>query len=377
MATLDELVFYCKMKEPAGALALVGESGSGKSHLVDTDLTEALRDSHVIIRVSLFGVGSLGALRDKVKELWIYALLPVCSKFSYESKGMVAGRSLMKALQTVLKLVDPRAGAVSDASSRILDNMEVLPVVEDVHSKTKKRVVLVFDDLDCTTLNMTELMGVINDYGENRGFHTIVVANRTFYSGLDAQLSDAGRMAKEKAIAYTVYDYPDFGGIIRGMIENGSWKSGEYAEFLKAREDTVITLFANEGDGGGDGALEKCHNLRSLRTGLESFFRVHHYLTEAGVEDLEPYLCSFLSFYLADKSGIRREGKVTFSFTDEELRLLYPRFSPKYLFASVRQWIHESFWDKALFLRELEAVQGKPFPAQPEASDAPTAASAG
>ena len=45
MATLDELVFYCKMKEPAGALALVGESGSGKSHLVDTDLTEALRDS--------------------------------------------------------------------------------------------------------------------------------------------------------------------------------------------------------------------------------------------------------------------------------------------------------------------------------------------
>ena len=47
--------------------------------------------------------------------------------------------------------------------------------------------------------------------------------------------------------------------------------------------------------------------------------------------------------------------------------------SPKYLFASVRQWIHESFWDKELFLRELEAVQGKPFPAQPEASDAPPA----
>ena len=56
---------------------------------------------------------------------------------------------------------------------------------------------------------------------------------------------------------------------------------------------------------------------------------------------------------------------------------VYPRFSPKYLFASVRQWIHESFWDKELFLRELEAVQGKPFPAQPEASGAPPAATAG
>ena len=41
----------------------------------------------------------------------------------------------------------------------------------------KKKVILVFDDLERTNISCTDLLGCINDYCENQGFNTIIVAN--------------------------------------------------------------------------------------------------------------------------------------------------------------------------------------------------------
>ena len=40
-----------------------------------------------------------------------------------------------------------------------------------------KKVVLVFDDLERSKLDTVDILGCINEYCENRGFHTIVIAN--------------------------------------------------------------------------------------------------------------------------------------------------------------------------------------------------------
>ena len=70
MGTLDELIHYCNTKEPMGAMFLLGDSGCGKTYLVDKELKEALKDSHVIVRVSLFGINSFEALHEAVKQKW-------------------------------------------------------------------------------------------------------------------------------------------------------------------------------------------------------------------------------------------------------------------------------------------------------------------
>lgn len=49
MNTLDELIYYCEEKEPVGALMLIGEWGCGKTYLIEHELSDKLKESHVII----------------------------------------------------------------------------------------------------------------------------------------------------------------------------------------------------------------------------------------------------------------------------------------------------------------------------------------
>ena len=357
MATLDELVFYCRSENPIGAMFLLGDSGCGKTYLVENELQEALQDTHIIVRVSLFGINSFEALHKAVKDKWVSALVPSYSNQEHQAEKMVIGKNFINAVNAVLRAFSPTIGYLGDAASNIMNDVIILPVVEDVHSKKTKKVVLVFDDVDCTMLNPLELMGTINDYCENRNFLTIVVGNKENIAELINQNTALVRTAKEKAIAYMVHIHPEFEKIVRSLIAGKKWQSMEYAAFLRRHEETIIKIFASDNavttGAGDDVVLGKCHNLRCLTTALEGFFRVYYHMTEAGMKDLAPYLHSFLVFYLAERGGILRNGRTSYIHTDEELGRLYPEFSPAYLMDSVRVWICEGYWNTERFLEEL------------------------
>ena len=70
MATLRELVHYCKHPNPLGVFMLTGEWGAGKTHLIETELAETLKDTHVIVRVSMYGMNSIEQLRAEIKKKW-------------------------------------------------------------------------------------------------------------------------------------------------------------------------------------------------------------------------------------------------------------------------------------------------------------------
>lgn len=326
---------------------------------MERDLQEALQDSHVIVRVSLFGISSINALHDAVKKQWVIALIPIRSKKKLRPEQLVVGRNFMNVFNSVLKTMHPKVGSISIAASGFMDGVVVLSAVEDIHTKQMKRVVLVFDDVDHTLLNRTELLGTINDYCENRHFNTIMIANMESFVDVDPQTADIIRLGKEKTVAYTVYAHPDYGKIIHDLIAEREWKNEEYAGFLQQHEQTIVELFGADSKETEENAppLDKCHNLRSLVTGLERFYRIYRHLTKEGVSDIDPYLRAFLTFYLVEKSGIMRNGKTSFSYTDEELYSLYPDFPAGYLFGSIRQWIRQGYWDPKLFTKELSRVR--------------------
>ena len=54
MGALEELIHYCNEKNPIGALLLAGEWGCGKTYLIENELTKALENTHVIVKVSLW-----------------------------------------------------------------------------------------------------------------------------------------------------------------------------------------------------------------------------------------------------------------------------------------------------------------------------------
>ena len=360
MGTLDELIHYCKKEHPAGSMVLVGESGCGKTYLIETELREALKNTHFIIRVSLFGINSIAALHDAIKKQWLYSLTPLLSKLSSHPDQIEKGHSFVKVLNSILMTIYPQAGNFSSAMLNSLDYIVATPVVEDHITKKEKRVVLVFDDVDRTRLNRTELLGCINDYCENQRFNTILIANREYFMNPDQEMEDFIRAAKEKTVAYTVLNRPDFGKIVHAVLEGLNWRTEEYTEFLKEHEQAILELFASEPESFSihetDRALIKNHSIRSLITSLESFYRIFYHMGRARIKDIDPYFCSFLAFYLAEKSGVCRDGKTTYTFSDDEVRELYPLFSPGCLFDSVREWICFGDWDKKQFMEELSRI---------------------
>ena len=72
MNTLDELIYYCNEPEPVGALMLTGEWGCGKTYLIEHKLSEKLEETHIFVRVSLFGISNIVILNDVVKKQWIW-----------------------------------------------------------------------------------------------------------------------------------------------------------------------------------------------------------------------------------------------------------------------------------------------------------------
>ena len=59
MNEIDELVYYCGIDNPVGALMLTGEWGCGKTYLIEHSLKDKIGKNSVILRVSLFGLSSV------------------------------------------------------------------------------------------------------------------------------------------------------------------------------------------------------------------------------------------------------------------------------------------------------------------------------
>ena len=161
MATLDELVHYCKTENPVGAFMLTGEWGSGKTHMIEKELTDRLKDTHVIARVSLFGLNNIEALHHEVKEAWISACSPVLGKLVKDKERAQNNSKLLNTINAILKGFNPTVGKAADlaVSLNVLDIVNVEPEIEDIHELSKKRVVLVFDDLERSKLDLFAVMG--------------------------------------------------------------------------------------------------------------------------------------------------------------------------------------------------------------------------
>ena len=360
MATLDELVHYCKTEHPVGAFMLTGEWGSGKTHLIEKDLTAALADTHVIARVSLFGLSSIDALHQAVKEAWLTACSPVLGRLVKNKERAENNSKLLNTINSILKGLNPTAGKAADlaVSLNILDVITVEPEIEDIHDLKKKRVVLVFDDLERSKLDLIAVMGTINNYCENQKFNTIVVTNESFLIRSMGNDLLKYRMLKGKTVSRTAFHIPDCESAISDIIEERAWSTEAYKNYLLERKEDIIKLFSSDTFRPESSSTEavKSHNLLALITSLDDFYRIFSHLTKAGVENPDSWLFSFLAYSLTRKGGVYENGEMRFDCTDEEIRKLYPMFSPEFLFTSIRNWIAYGIWDKELFDRELAEI---------------------
>ncbi len=354
MSTLHELIYYCSEEDPMGAVFLTGEWGCGKTYLVETTLAKALSNSHMIVRVSLFGINSIDALNEAVHRQWLYVCTPFLGKLKQQREKLKKDSSFFAAVGNALRAVNPVAGGVASAMVAVdpIDLIPISPEADDLASGVRKKVVLVFDDLERSRLDSLEILGCINDYCENQDFNSIIIANEDYLLTAAHKDDLTIQVLKEKVIAHTVLYEPEYSEIVHAVLTERTWQSEPYTAFLLENEQRILEAFAGEPPADAEG-LAKSHNIRSLIFALKQFFRVYVHLDQNHISYMEKYLYSFIVYSLVVKNGYFKDGKSCSDIQKEDLVRLYPDYSSDYMPDSVRKWVAYGVWDRSVFEEEV------------------------
>ena len=383
MKTLEELVYYCEEPEPVGAVLLTGEWGCGKTYLIDNGLKEALIDKARVIRISLFGITTIDGIHMAVKQAWI-------SEYNKDKKWTGVAKKAKWGKEVASKLEFLPDWVRGIATTDWLSFVEIKNVIEE------RPVILVFDDLERCCLDTIDVLGAINDYCENQKFHTIIVANQdkmrgsaetvtvpiefeidTFENGDDTapvkratgkikhkSLKESDELSyneiKEKIIHRTVQYIPDYAGIVNAVIEKTKYQDDKYKNFVKQCEEGILELFAPDRNAYIESQNNKRpHNIRSLKCAIRDFYRVYKILVEKGFEDIDKWFYSFVSYVIAYKANIAKEGYYGTLFSDKNVQELYPAFKNCYMFGAVKNWVLRGVWDVDALTHEIEVALSK------------------
>lgn len=349
MATIDELEYYCREEKPVGALLLTGEWGCGKTYLIDNDLKERLGKDFIIIRISLFGVDSIENFTKNVRESYIKTFIESLGVDTEDTRVKLATKLFEKVKKAADKL------PISDNAKNIL-SINVVDLIPIVNKIGKKKVILIFDDLERSQLDEISALGCINEYCENRNFNTIVVAN-------EEKINKETRYAemKEKLIERTVRYTPDFSEIISSILKEFPDSDQEYKRFLLENQDDLITLYYEEpskNEVDEQQKISKPQNIRSFKCAIQEFNRVYKQLVEIGVNNLSDWLLSFVAFELAYKANLLTETDLGSLVWDMEIKKIYPFwYSEKYMLKASKKWIMTGEWDVLLLLDDIKRIQ--------------------
>ncbi len=343
-----EIVYYIERKEMTGALLLTGQWGCGKSYLVKEIAKEQNESKKAAIAViSLFGLDSVDAINKRVREEYIGFMLGTFGK---------KARKLSRALTNVVKdgmnvasiatSGNPGLAAASNGLSAVLsyDVFGLYNVQNKVGKDDNQRdFVLVFDDLERSNLTKKDLLGVINEYVENKGIKTIIVADEDKISG------DDYKEYKEKLISRTIRMINDSNYLVEQIIRGFTETASGYQQYLLENKVILIQVFDESNS----------NNYRTLNAILADFERIYEAWNETNIskENMKWALYTFASIVFTSKAPIKEEktnGNNGMSIFSKKKNEQFPnKGRNNSSFMSFVQWIGNGIWNKNLFIKEL------------------------
>lgn len=392
MSTADEIISYCKELYPVGALMVTGEWGTGKTYLIEHNVKETLLSTHIIVRISLFGISNIEELRRIVKRRWIEECSPFFKNVDNE-EFVAVGKSLLSAIGKI----SAKAAGVSDAALSI-NPEDFITISSKVGKKNHKRVCLVFDDLERSNLNTVEILGCINEYCENDKFLVVIIANEekivnnytknksqqsiigSGYDDQDNQVKERGNNQnlvaclccsksnelsyeeiKEKIVCRTVTYNPDYSQIIKTIVEEkNNGFSPEYRGLLRKNNKSIINIFEYEVEPENAeleeaGRLGALYNIRSLKCAFHDFERVYMVLKdEKCTNDIDEHLIAFIAYMLAARANlIYKSDRYGYLIANSRFNTIYPFVDIKTLYTTEINWIIDGVWDEKRLRSEI------------------------
>lgn len=223
----------------------------------------------------------------------------------------------------------------------------------------EKTVILVFDDLERSRLDSKDILGIINDYCENKKFHTIIVTNEEILCSKNDSVV-LYKEIKEKVVQLTNKYNPDYKKIIESII-NKLFENSKYKEFLNNKIEDILNYFSYTPSKNNDNANKKIiRNIRTLKCSLLYFERVYNILIKEINENyaINKYFLSFISFFFSERSGLIDSPISNFIRNPlEKYNMLF--YDINYKLYSIEEWIISGLWENENILKEIKDAKIK------------------
>ncbi|EPE9900634.1 putative KAP P-loop domain-containing protein [Flavobacterium psychrophilum] len=298
---IDEyLDYYISLeKPPTYAILLRGNWGSGKSWFIKKFIDE--REKSSFIYVSLYGVTSY----SEIEDAFFQQLHPVLA-----SKGMkLAGKLLKGLIKTTIKVDFDNDGKEDGQINSTIPDINIPNFLKNIDSK-----ILIFDDLERCSIDISNIMGYINQFVENNGLKVIILANEEEIIKNDLKNNNIDNSKsylsiKEKLVGKSFDISTDFDAAIDDFINQVPESSGK--SYIYGKTNLLKELFFIAG----------YNNLRHLRQSIFDFVRFFEILPEkAQIKNqlMEHVLNLFFSISFEIKKGNITENDLQF--------IIYPRY---------------------------------------------------
>ncbi|MFQ7469952.1 P-loop NTPase fold protein [Amedibacillus dolichus] len=347
MNVADELKSYVNLKEHSGAVFLTGSWGCGKTYLINEFKREIDSNERAVLIVSLFGLESNEAVTKAIKDKIIAEMFSIKENCDKNGKSSYIN-TVLRGVSSMPKIKDFRA----NLSISIHELIEIKKTIDSFPKQKGKEIILVFDDFERTNIDFVELLGMINEYCENRKIKTIVVANEekiiSNKENQDGQIKVNSKYTefKEKVIQTTLNLDPDYRMVIDNIILGYIDTCDGYKKFLLNNNEMLKHVFY-------ESAYNNFRTFKSILVGFERVFK-----TCSDFFGEFPYLNDLLYSYSAmifeEKNGKFKRNKYgQFDVQDS--------FKDKYTFYNKNGSALDSFkvlvgkneWNESIFLDEI------------------------
>ena len=320
---------YLEMKT-TGALMITGHWGCGKTYFIKNEVIPYTQKvlSKNLIMVSLFGINDLSEIPERV----LYAYWDAYGKDK-------TGFNLGKVADVIAKMADsiPKLKEYVD-----IDKM--LGRGQGIYKLIPNDVIICLDDLErvVDSIDINNVLGVINELVENLEYKVIVIANEGFIKNNEL-------IFKEKVVEKTLVFIPNIINIYQGIVL--SYKDERFTSYMLEISvkliDSKNALYIKS-----ESYRKHVSNIRILKFAIEHFYCVFSYYekhTDITSKNIISKLNNYWTFILA----ISIEYKLNnISYEDDKTL-------SKYIHNALAKFDFDENNEKISFEDEIEDTESK------------------
>ena len=396
MNTVDEIRAFISQKENNGALLLTGKWGCGKTFLVNQVINKLNQGNDFIaVSISLFGIDSIELLHNEIKNKVFFSrgfeetqkksknIFSRIRNFSVNATDILG--ECFSIAKSINKALTIRWQDYFNVGQYICCYRKNTKTTDHTINKKccnkkekiviKKRLVLFFDDFERSKLDRIELMGVINEYSENRKVKVIIIAdeekiarkktdenniksnreNDNVNDNVNDNDNDTSIINyenyfnysefKEKLISRTLKIEPDYTAVIDSIINSYEETVIGYKDFLIVNKDIIYQLYI-ESDS---------DNFRSVKSFIIDYERLHEAWQNSNVSsENEPNMFyNFGAITFGVKMGIYKKEEYGVLSSASKLMKIFRKWNSIYNLKACQDWFLNNVWNKENFISEI------------------------